>query len=318
MSTWIKNFRTALEHKEVVILHGNVRDKYIDCETGYVYGNLTELLGSVARELPLSFSRLIFYDMVGQERKREVAQVAVPAGRSAVSPHDEGELGAATAPPSISEQRQPPSRVLARWAKDASVTHENMLATIFYLDKLVSYKTGYQPDERETLLRLEKLIENITPNNRLIMVALQDSMIPVELYTSSPKVALIPVPPPDKQDRTVYIRHRLGEGHRHIELVADLTEGLFLRDLDNVARVLSQEPDMDTRQIRRTVNKYRLGEQQDYWGTLDIEKLNSAPRWFIEEEGVKGQDEAVRKVIEVMTLSRAGRRFSTGVGMGRS
>ena len=30
MSTWIKNFRAALENKEVVILHGNVRDKYIE------------------------------------------------------------------------------------------------------------------------------------------------------------------------------------------------------------------------------------------------------------------------------------------------
>ena len=57
---------------------------------------------------------------------------------------------------------------------------------------------------------------------------------------------------------------------------------------------------------RFLINKYRVGEQEDYWGNMDIKKLSDAKSWFIEEEGVKGQDEAVEKVIEIMTLARDG------------
>lgn len=68
MSIWIKNLKTRLEDRPVLILHGNVRDKYID-DDGRTYDNLTALLTEVAASLPLSFSELVFYDLVGQERR---------------------------------------------------------------------------------------------------------------------------------------------------------------------------------------------------------------------------------------------------------
>lgn len=306
MSMWVRNLKIAVGNKEVVLLYGNVRDKYINHEKRFVYNNLTDLLQEISRDLPLSFSRIIFYDPVGQEKRSS-------ANTSPQSSSENDELAATSSGP-VSEQKAPASRVFAKWMRDLSSSKDNTLAIIFYLDKLVAYKqSGYSPEEREILLRLEKLTENITSNNRLIMVALQDTMIPVELYTSSPKVTIVPIPVPDKQDRTAYLRHRLGGDYKHLELVGDITDGLFLRDLDNIVKALGLDKDIDTREIRRLVNKYRIGEQQDYWGNLDIEKLNSAHRWFIEEEGVKGQDDAVRKVVEVMTLARAG---LTGIASG--
>ncbi|MCS6860697.1 MAG: AAA family ATPase [Abditibacteriales bacterium] len=63
---------------------------------------------------------------------------------------------------------------------------------------------------------------------------------------------------------------------------------------------------LSSRDIRSLVNRYRIGVQQDYWGSLSIEKLDRAFHWFTQTEGVKGQDEAVRKVTEVLCLARAG------------
>lgn len=298
MSTWIKNLKTGLENKEVIVLHGNVRDKYICFDTGFIYNNLTELLAYLARSLPIAFSQFLYYDPVGQERRSGVV-----IGHA--EPHGSGDLEM-TEPAPVSVQKAPPTRILARWERETCTVRENIFAVIFYLDKLISYKTGYQPEERELLLRLEKIIENITPNHRLVMVALQDSMIPVELYTSSPKVAVISLPRPDKSDRTAYLQHSLGESYAHIGLVADLTDGLFLRDLDNVIRLLNSDRNLSARNVRGIVNKYRLGEQEDYWGMLDINKLNLATGWFTNEEGVKGQDEAIKRVIDIMMLARAG------------
>ncbi len=296
MSVWINNLKIALEHKEVVILHGNVRDKYINHEKELIYNNLTELIQDIASKNPLNFSSILFYDAVGQERG------TLPSSHMSSS---DKELSS-TSPSATSEQRAPPSRILAKWARILSSSKENTLATIFYLDKLVSYKASYTPDERELALHLEKLIENIASNNRLLLVALQDSMIPVELYTNSPKTRLILIPSPGKEDRRAYFRHRLGKDYKHFDLAADFADGLFLRDLDNIVKALGDKKDISTREIRRIINKYRIGEQEDYWGNLDIEKLNSAPRWFVEEGGVEGQDEAVKSVVDTLTMARAG------------
>jgi ATP-dependent Clp protease ATP-binding subunit ClpA len=299
MSKWMHNFITALEHKEVIILFGNVRDKYINIENKTVYSNLTDLLQNLAREHPLSFSRNIFYDVLGKERISSLNQTNK-------TPNKSDDLSA-TSPPPVSAQKAEAPTILARWIRELSATRDNTLATIFYLDKLVSFKqSGLSPDERDILLYLEKIIENITPNNRLIMVTLQDTMIPTELYTNSPKVTLIPISIPDKEDRLAYLQHKLNKENPNIDIVANLTDGLFLKDLDNIVKTLEQNNNMGTAEIRVIINKYRIGEQQDYWGSLDIEKLNTASKWFIEEEGVKGQDDAVRKVVEIMTLARAG------------
>ena len=67
MSKWIRNLRSVLDDRPVVLLHGNVRDRYID-EEGCVFENLTRLLENIARQLPISFSRLVFYDPAGRER----------------------------------------------------------------------------------------------------------------------------------------------------------------------------------------------------------------------------------------------------------
>jgi len=68
MSVWIRNLRDTLKHYPVLILHGNVRDKYID-EEDRVYENLTALLKHIRSLLPQAFEKTIFYDAVEHERQ---------------------------------------------------------------------------------------------------------------------------------------------------------------------------------------------------------------------------------------------------------
>lgn len=284
MSVWIQNLMMAIEHREVIILHGNVRDRYIVPQNNLVYENLTDLIRDLWKK---KYSRIILYDPVGQERIFEESQSSKKQADQI-------------------EQSIPPAQIFAKWGKKfLNSPNENTLATIFYLDKLVSYKSTYAPDEMDLILRLEKIIDNITSNNRLIMVALRDTMIPVELYTNSPKTAVISIPVPDKEDRTAYLKFRLGE-HKYLDLITDLSDGLYLRDLDIVASEIKSKSELGNKEIKQLINKYRIGEQEDYWGKLDIEKINDAFDWFTGDNGVKGQDEAVQKVIDTLTLARAG------------
>lgn len=305
MSVWIRNLLGSLSNRPMLILHGNVRDKYID-ENGRVYENLTDLLREVSGQLPIPFSELVFYDVASGERREGGTE-----GRRGEA--GEGNELAGTQPrrapqePQAGSPRQTATRVLARWQRELRNLDSNRFVVLFYLDKLVSYRqVGYGEEERELLIWLEKVIENIMPNHRLVLVALQDTMVPIELYTHSPKTYVLSIPMPDKADRIAYLRHRLGDDNQHLELIADLTDGLFLRDLDNIVHEVQSGRGWSSREVRRLVNKYRIGEQEDHWGQLSIEKLNDAPRWFIQQEGVKGQDEAIRKVIDMLCLARAG------------
>lgn len=284
MSVWIQNLMMAIEKREVLILHGNVRDRYIVPQNNLVYENLTELIRDLWKK---KYPRIILFDNVGQERIFE-------------------EKSKSTNKPAEIQQRIEPAQILAKWEKKyLSSPNENTLATIFYLDKLVSYKNTYGTDEMELILRLEKIIDNISSNNRLVMVALRDTMIPIELYTNSPKTAVVAIPIPDKEDRKAYLKHRLGE-HRYLDLITDLSDGLYLRDLDTIASEIKGNSQLGNKEIKQLINKYRIGEQEDYWGKLDIGKLDGAFDWFTEEKGVKGQDEAVQRVIDTLTLARAG------------
>jgi DNA polymerase III delta prime subunit len=311
MSVWIGNLKAAIEDRPVIVLHGNVRDRYIDSD-GRVYNNLTELLKEIVRGLPMPFSETVFYDTVGMERRVGAAQPQPERGAGEAQDDLDGTAPDRTQQPA---QRDTPARVLERWLRQATQPDRNTMMVLYYLDKLIGYKTSYQTEESDVLLRLEKLIENILPNHRLIMVALQDTLVPIELYTNSPKTYVLPIVMPDKEDRVAYLKHRLGEMPDRLGLVADLTDGLFLRDLDNIATDLAEQGEMSTRDLHRLVNKYRIGERQDYWGTLSIEKLDDAARWFVEDEGVKGQDESIHKVVDMLCLARAG---LSGVASGTS
>jgi hypothetical protein len=97
--------------------------------------------------------------------------------------------------------------LLGRWLSlDIRDRTRKTLFVIHYLDKLTPYSQSgiYPRDINQLITLIQKIIENIEANNRLIMVALDDSMIPLEYYTHSPRVAVLPIPLPDRTERRTY------------------------------------------------------------------------------------------------------------------
>ena len=317
MSKWIRNLQQCLTHRAVTIIHGNVRDFYVG-DDGRRYENLTDLLRELAGQTAIPFEEFVCYDVASGERTTTLKNLhkTKPLLVQEGSEEDFDQ----TRPDSDSASVEATSaRVLASWNELLAAPGGARLMVLQYLDKCVSYKKSYLDEEREALLWLEKAIENITGNNRLVLVALLDSMVPVELYTSAPKASLFKIPMPAMSDRVAFLRHRLSPAQvddETIEIVAGLTDGLFLRELQPLIDELSQgEPQRSRQEIQRLVNKYRIGEQEDYWGQLSIERIQNAYDYFVEVEGVKGQDEAVAKVIDTLCLARAG---LSGVASGTS
>lgn len=287
MVVWLKNLKNRLEYRNVILLHGNVRDKYIN-DNGVVFDSLSDLLTDLANRSSVGpFGEFIVYDMVGGERRR---------------------LADGTIERQEAEDARI-SRILALWNEELRVPSPNRFVVLFYLDKLVAERSAYSQQEAEIILRLEKVIENIEPNHRLVLVALHERMIPGEFYINSPKAELLQIPLPGKADRRRYLEHWLGERYRHLNVLANQTDGLYLRDLDHLVESLQSEGnDLGEREVMLLLNKYRIGEAEDRWGELSIDRLDrtAALEEFSGKYGVKGQDEAIGKVVDMLCLARAG------------
>jgi len=317
---------------------------YIDSRST-VHQDLTGLLRWLADSLVrqgLPLSELMFYDGLGPVRRVPLQAPRTPpaAPSSRRSPSsllgDEEDAPAvpsdrSPAAPAASAGRQPipdPRTVVATWLRELSSPTESRIAVLYYLDKLVPYSTIYQESERQLLVWLERLVNKITPNNRLILVALQDTLVPVELYTHAPNVFVHAIPRPDVEEREAYLRHRLGDLERadglsaeQFGLLANLTDGLFLHDLDNLSQMIRKGGDFGAAALRRLLNRYRFGDQKDYFGQLDIGRISNLVRWFegarkrnqttgkeeyVGGEGVHGQTEAIQRIRDVLTVARAG------------
>ena len=298
MSKWMSNLRHHLRQRPVTVLHGNVRDVYVG-DDGRVYENLTWLLRVMAQDVLPTRREFVTYDVVAGERHDTESQ---PTDIQDAA-NSEDSFSATAPDKSTASADAGPSRIMATWNQTLR-SEAGRFYVFHYIDKFVAYKKSYTEEEQRLLLSLEKIIENISSGNRLVLIALRDSMVPVELYTDSPNTGLFSIPRPCERERARYLKHRIS--HREVNreslgLLAGLTDGLFLRELDPLVEELEQqETPATSRELGRLVNKYRVGEQEDYWGQLSIQRLRNAFDFFVDGEGIKGQDEAIGRVVDTL------------------
>lgn len=343
MSAWLQNLRLAFDSYPVVVLHGNVRDWYLD-QDGHLHRNLTSLLRKTLVD-PTVFGEILVYGgtLDGGEGTRESLSQDEPGREVPDSPPTGGLLQLERIRPKADASALPPIprnffEIVNREFRQPS---PRRMALVHYLDKMVKFHAGgaSDPEERQCLYFLERAIENMYVRNRLVMVALTDSRIPVEIYTNSPKVRLVEIPVPDAEDRLRFARTRLGGWERDdLQLVADLTAGVYIQQLEEICQGLldlAAGGPASPRAVREVVNRIRIGVRKDHWADLDIQTLDDAsrrvgrtadklqamdPGGLVSDrakafDGIKGQDEAVGRVLESLILARTG---LTGVGGNRN
>lgn len=313
MAVWQENLRRLLRQKEVLILHGNVRDSAYIRGDGTLLSGLSELLIEVGRSE--QFQKIHFWGIVStRDGKIEtplwtIERIEALTGGEGVNIIRNG-------------GNTPELQQLGRWLQDGiSDIKERHLFVINYIDQLTPYyEKGAHPAGDRAALALSmvlKIIENITPNNRLIMIALSDTMIPMEYYTQSPKVALMKIPQPDKEERYSYFSSLSSQAFSNdqLEFLSNITDGLYVRDLQNIKRDILKErerteaADISFTQLRKLVNRYRIGIEDDPWAKLPLRDpskglLDNAVIWF--KKRIIGQDHAVEAVVKAIKNARAG------------
>lgn len=319
MGVWQENFRRLLSQKEVLIIHGNVRDNaYINKDGKFIRG-LTDLIREAG--LDLGFTKAVFWGVFFDQNG---------VGHPPLLSLERIEYLKGDKEPVLRNTTQPNKEllILTQWLRNEVISvNERTIFVIYYVDKITAFSQRgvYQKDMGDLVTVIEKIIENITPNNRLLMVALQDSMLPLEYYTNSPKVSLMEIPLPDKDERRKFFEMHLGGKNIEtdkIELLSNVTDGLYFRDLENILNDVLVEFQNNSAlsqfELRRIVNRYRLGSEEDPWANITLlsdesakededEKkglINYGEKWF--KKRVKGQDQAIQEVIKAIQRARAG------------
>ena len=310
MAVWQENLQRLLNQKEVLILHGNIRDTAYIKKDGNLVPGLTPLLREAGKAL--NFQRSVFWGVAFDAEKK---------GHTPVWSLERIEALDGGSPP---EARTAGSQdrelvVLSRWLKEEvrDITRKTLFV-IYYIDKLTPYSNRgiYPRDIAQLITLVQKIIENIAENNRLIMVALQDTMIPLDYYTNSPRVAVLEIPLPDKEERTLYFSRQLANrdlSGEQIDFLGNITDGLYVRDLENILRDVVEAQasglELSSTALRKRVNRYRIGTDEDPWAGLPLASppkglIDCAEAWF--KEQVIGQDHAVVEVVRAIKKARAG------------
>jgi len=329
MAVWLENFNRIFGQKEVLIIHGNIRDEFYIKKNGQKINGLTDLIKFIAKKHHYHQIQFLGKSVPPWSNPEIInidESVSNEFNNDSTDNYDNKDEKK-----QMQKRPIPPDRTLLKWAQeDIKDVAQNTVFVIFYIDKLTPYsgRSIYPQEIMNYIIAIQKLIGNISANNRLLMIALQDSMVPVEYYINSSKTAIINIPMPDKDERSLYLSNTYNRkfNKEYLEVLSNLSEGLYIRDLDNIVRNIIQKnesKDLTIGLIKKSVNQYRFGTEEDPWEKLPIVSyeranerkglLDNARDWFLNR--IKGQDHAVDKLINGIIKARAG---LTGIASGQT
>ena len=146
--------------------------------------------------------------------------------------------------------------------------------------------------------------------NLLVLIAKTTAMLPPSVYVDNPLVATINVPMPARDERAKYVEKDINllklspgiEDKAVKDNFIDALDGFSLKNIAQIIKLSNQTP--ERMNFEKLINLYRYGEKKSPWEELSAEKLKTATE--VLGQRVKGQDEAVQKVRDVIIRAYTG------------
>lgn len=146
--------------------------------------------------------------------------------------------------------------------------------------------------------------------NVLILVVDKINDLPTWFYFNNPNVKTISIPHPDKHVRQIFIHdeYKMLDGDdseikKIKQKFIDVTDGLKCLELREV-RELSVKNNIEGNRILDALSLYKYGIKENPWNMIEKEKIQNAES--IIKQRVMGQDEAVRKAVDVIKRAASG------------
>lgn len=309
---WQKEFEEFIKYKNAVILVNNVKDKYLCPRTDSV--NRYELLDLIEYLIVWGkdkFKVLKVYDSVDKVVDYGVQKESKP---DEVKKQDDEFASTAPSKHSFGRESTVDRDLIA--IGEELINQKSVCYIFGFADKTLPIKS-YSLDEHKLLLRVEKIIQKMHKNNRLILIYSFDDQIPPEFFRNNPRTKVINVPPPDRSEIRTLFQNYFVIDNKEVERAVNVSHGLKFLEIEQIVNSIGIG-NFDLQKYEEAVRGYKFGEKRDYWQEITLDKLKSAGKFFLYETtdsgrgGIQGQDDAVRKVIEVLMNAVANIQSRTG------
>jgi hypothetical protein len=316
---WLRDLKRFLPLKSQFVLSGNVRDRYpLDVGDGPpLLLSLVDYLG--AQLVRIGTQRILAFDPVSGFR--------VPPAIERDSSSDKSYFGGLglnfddAGCAAVSNER-----FFETLGKIVETSSEPVAVIADFAARLTQRPDHLMEVEHRGFTRALVLAHHVEPKphpisgaatfNPIIWIVEKEGDLPDWFTVDNPRIRHIAIPKPDHEVRRSVARSLLRtvpggttlselERDEIARRLVEATEGLRLLDLDGIAEVMRSEQ-VDAREMDDAVRRYKLGVTEDPWQKIDRQKLKNAES--IIRERVKGQDRAVRHMLDIIT------RASTGIG----
>lgn len=321
---WLERFSREAQIKSAIILSGNTGDLFFNAKKGGTFTGLLDVLYPVLKDI--GFTSITTWNRVdGMKVQGENNDFgSVPnqiAGSNAYDLGDDDDIGdndENTSSPTYKEPREFFPYIL-------SVMHNpgtNRAIILDYSDYLFGNANSFSEAELSYLATLGKVVqeaqkENINSyfsgvGNIIILITRKLASIPPTFYLNNPLVSDIEISLPSRNERERFVdavqaylkvKQDIVRDHEARDNFLDALEGLSLRDIAEVVKLSRQMNESDL-SIDKLLNLYKYGEKISPWEELSPEKLQGIKAKL--QERVKGQDEAISKVKDVVIRAYTG------------
>ncbi len=329
---WQEQFSRECGIRSAIILYGNTGDLTFDPST-YMYTGLVDVLVPILKKR--GFERVQLWDRVkgsraasGQAAPAEKAP-AGDAQQGGSQPYDMGDLGSGFEDSNLPPQRTP-NDIQREFTEIYHMLqqHDHPTAVIFDgSDYIFGNANAFSPQELQYLATWGRALQEADngslergndlpgqqgrPGNILILITHRQAAVPPVFYLENPLVASVHVPLPGRNERERYVNtyrsslrldptQNLGT-QKILDNFLDALDGFSLRDIQQLFKLSRQQEPL---KFEKLINLYKYGEKISPWEELSHEKLEKIEETL--RQRVKGQDEAIEKVRNVVIRAKTG------------
>lgn len=322
ISTWLENFERQVMIRRALIVSGNIIDLAFNRFNALTPINrvIESSLKTQGLNQVIFYSRLNGISGISSEEWNQLTQIGMEIEQGEEYNFDDDDMQTNT---SSSAGHIPidPQNFFAVAERVMTQTQNKVAFIIDWSNYLFGQVNALSETERAWLQQISTSLrdseQSSSPQSMmqaqsvLIFLCAGTSILPPSVYLNNPFFAEINIALPSIQEREHAILARqvqwnvsddLSVGSQALANLVTLTDGLSLRDIDNLVRLSRQQS--GTININNLVSLYRYGKRQSPWEKLNYQRLKETQS--ILAQRVKGQDQAIQAVNKILIRAYTG------------
>ncbi len=327
LNSWKDRFNRECKYKSSIIVYGNINDLVLDEKKG-VY---VPLLSSLISQLKANgYENIIKWDRVdGIDFNVSSEDLSMQSNANSVGQgntydfddEDDGFVSSNTNHQQGGNTYKDIEEFFSYMLSRINSGDKKNAFIIDYSDYIFGSSNTLSECERNWLSILSKGLNNSNDYNLLssdfnevsnivILVTQKLANIPTSYYINSPIVSTINIPIPGRSERDFFLRSNLSmlsvsdniitDRVKYNDLI-DSLDGFTLKDIVQMLKLSKQSSVMS---FEKLIKIYKYGDKTSPWEELSREKLLTITDRL--KERVKGQDDAIEKVRDVIIRAYTG------------